>query len=152
VRGSSGAAGPLVPRRLRRLSVIVKFQVGTAERACMIDVTPQVRQAVRDSGVRVGVCTVYVPHTTAGILVNEGADPAVAQDVVSHLDRAVPWGAAYQHVEGNSAAHIKAAIVGHSATIFVEDSDLALGTWQAVFLCEYDGPRQREVWVKVVSD
>ncbi len=132
--------------------MIVKFQVGTAERACMIDVTPRVRRAVKDSGVRAGVCTVYIPHTTAGVLVNEGADPAVAQDLVAHFDRAVPWGAAYQHREGNSASHIKAAIVGHAATVLVEDGDLALGTWQAIFLCEFDGPRQREVWVKVVSD
>lgn len=132
--------------------MIVKFQVGTAERACMIDVTPQVRRAVQDSGVRAGVCSVYIPHTTAGVIVTEGADPAVVQDVASHFDRVVPWGGAYQHSEGNSAAHIKAAIVGHAATVFVENGDLALGTWQAIFLCEFDGPRQREVWVKVVSD
>ncbi|HEX8959653.1 MAG TPA: secondary thiamine-phosphate synthase enzyme YjbQ [Solirubrobacterales bacterium] len=132
--------------------MIVKFQVGTAERACMIDVTPQVRRAIKDSGVRAGVCNVFVPHTTAGVIVNEGADPAVVDDLVGHFERAVPWGAAYQHREGNSASHIKAAILGQAATVFVEDGDLALGTWQAIFLCEFDGPRQREVWVKVVSD
>ena len=132
--------------------MIVKLQVGTAERACMIDITPKVRRAVQNSGVRAGVCHVFVPHTTAGIMVNEGADPAVAQDLVSHLDRAVPWGAAYQHAEGNSAAHIKAALVGNDAAVFVEDGDLALGTWQGIFFCEFDGPREREVWVKVVAD
>ena len=132
--------------------MISKFQVGTAERACMIDVTSRVRRAVQESGVREGICHVYIPHTTAGVLVNEGADPAVALDLVAHLDRAVPWGAAYQHREGNSASHIKAALVGTSATVFVENGNLALGTWQAIFLCEFDGPRQREVWVKVVSD
>jgi secondary thiamine-phosphate synthase enzyme len=142
---------PLGGSCLRRLSVIVKFQVGTAERACMIDVTSRVRHAVQESGVREGICHVYIPHTTAGVIVNEGADPAVSQDLVAHFDRVVPWGAAYQHREGNSASHIKAAILGHAATVFVEGGDLALGTWQAIFLCEYDGPRQREVWVKVVA-
>ena len=129
--------------------MIVKLKISTRERACMIDVTDQVRRIVHDGGVREGVCHVFVPHTTAGVVVNEGADPAVVQDLVGHFDRAVPWGAAYQHGEGNSAAHIKAALVGHAATILVEAGDLALGTWQAIFFCEFDGPRQREVWVKV---
>lgn len=130
----------------------VRFGVSTGDRACLVDVTEQVRGIVRATGVSAGICHVYVPHTTAGITVNEGADPAVAQDIVGHLDRDVPWGAAYQHFEGNSAAHIKAVLVGHAATVFVEEGDLALGTWQAIFLCEFDGPRQREVWVKVVAD
>ena len=132
--------------------MIVKFQVGTTERACMIDITQRVRRAVQESGVREGVCQVYVPHTTAGIIVNEGADPAVVQDILAQLDRFVPWGGNYQHREGNSAAHIKAALVGHAATVFVDEGALALGTWQAIFFCDFDGPRQREVWVKVVAD
>jgi secondary thiamine-phosphate synthase enzyme len=132
--------------------MIVKFEVGTSERACMVDVTERVRRIARDAGVREGVCQVYVPHTTAGVAVNEGADPAVVQDILSHLNKSVPWGAAYQHGEGNSAAHIKAALVGNAATLFVAGGDLALGTWQAIFLCEFDGPRLREVWVKLVPD
>jgi len=129
--------------------MIVKFHVSTHERACMVDVTDQVRRIVNDGGVREGVCHVYVPHTTAGVIVNEGADPAVVQDILAQLDRFIPWGGNYEHREGNSAAHIKAALVGHAATILVEAGDLALGTWQAIFFCEFDGPRQREVWVKV---
>jgi secondary thiamine-phosphate synthase enzyme len=131
--------------------MIVRFRVSTGQRAGMVDVTSQVRRAVAEIGVREGVCTVYVPHTTAGIAVNEGADPAVVQDILAQLDRFVPWGGNYQHSEGNSAAHIKSALVGHAATVFVEAGDLALGTWQGIFLCEFDGPREREVWVKVVA-
>ena len=132
--------------------MIVKFGVETTERACMIDVTEQVRRIVAESGVAAGVCHVYSPHTTAAIVVNEGADPAVVRDIVVHLDKTVPWGAAYQHREGNAASHIKAALAGHVATTFVESGDLLLGRWQSIFFCEFDGPKSREVWVKVVSD
>jgi secondary thiamine-phosphate synthase enzyme len=126
-----------------------RLKVRTSERACFVDVTPQIRELVAASGVGSGTCQVFVPHTTASVSVNEGSDPHVVRDLLAHLDKLVPWGAAYQHREGNSAAHIKAALIGNSATVFVEDRDLALGTWQAIFLCEFDGPREREVWVRI---
>jgi secondary thiamine-phosphate synthase enzyme len=129
--------------------MFTRFSVETAERAAMVRITEEVRRVVRASGVSSGVCHVYVPHTTAAVAVNEGDDPAVVRDVLTHLDKSVPWGASYEHREGNSAAHVKAALVGHAATVFVENGDLALGTWQAIFFCEFDGPRRREVWVKV---
>jgi secondary thiamine-phosphate synthase enzyme len=132
--------------------MIEKFGVATAERAAMVKITEEVRRIVRASGVSSGACQVYVPHTTAAVAVNEGDDPAVVRDILAHLDKTVPWGASYEHAEGNSAAHIKAALVGHAATVLVEGGDLALGTWQAIFFCEFDGPREREVWVKVTAD
>jgi len=130
---------------------MTRLRVHTSERSCMIDITPQVRRVVDASGVQSGICLVYVPHTTAGVTVNEGADPAVVEDILTHLEKLVPRGAAYRHEEGNSAAHIKATLVGQSAEILVESRQLVLGTWQAIFLCEFDGPREREVLVKVVS-
>lgn len=129
--------------------MITRLKVRTSERASFVDLTPQIRKVVAASDVKSGSCTVFVPHTTASVTVNEGTDPNVVRDLITHLDKLVPWGAAYQHREGNSAAHIKATLVGNSATLFVEDGDLMLGTWQSVFLCEFDGPREREVWVKV---
>ncbi len=107
---------------------------------------------VQDSGVHTGVCHLYVPHTTAGIIVNEGADPDVARDIEAALDRLVPKSAAYQHAEGNSDSHIKSALVGSSATVFIAGGRLELGRWQGVFFCEFDGPRERTLRIKIVPD
>lgn len=131
--------------------MVEKFTVNTAVRMKMVDVTEQVRDAVKKSGVRSGICYIQVPHTSAAVVVNEGHDPAVAGDLMNHLDKLVPWGAAYEHQTGNSAAHIKASLVGPTAEVFVEDGDLLLGSFQGVFLCEFDGPRERELWVKVLG-
>jgi secondary thiamine-phosphate synthase enzyme len=125
------------------------FTLRTTTRSEMLDITQQVRVAVRASRVREGVCHVYVPHTTAGVTINEGADPDVRRDVLADLDRLIPWAGDFAHAEGNSAAHIKAILVGSSVQVPVEDGELQLGTWQAIFLCEFDGPREREVWTKV---
>jgi len=127
------------------------FDVPTSSRAQMVDITGKVREAVRRSGISEGVCVVYVPHTTAGITVNENADPAVAQDILEQLGRLVPQGR-YRHREGNADSHIKAGLMGFSLTLIVRGGDLALGTWQGVFLCEFDGPRRRKVWIKVMAD
>lgn len=127
----------------------VSFGVRTTRRLEMVDVTRHVQEAVVASGVTNGMCTVYVPHTTAGVTVNEGADPDVAADILDALERIVPSGASYRHAEGNAAAHIKASIVGSSAQIPVGSGRLTLGTWQAVFFCEFDGPRSRTVRVEV---
>ncbi|MCX7916122.1 MAG: secondary thiamine-phosphate synthase enzyme YjbQ, partial [Verrucomicrobiae bacterium] len=116
----------------------------------LVDITRQVQEGVRQSGCREGVCVVYVPHTTAGITVQEHADPDVVRDLVYVLDRLVPWNdPKYRHTEGNTAAHVKSALVGHSAHLLVRDSRLQLGTWQGIFFCEFDGPRTRHVWVRV---
>lgn len=127
-----------------------EFEVSTGTRAQLVDITSRVREVVRGSGVREGICQVYIPHTTAGVTVNEAADPDVAADILEHLERLVPRGR-YRHREGNADAHIKASLVGFSAALPVFGGDLALGTWQGVFLCEFDGPRRRRVWVTVLG-
>lgn len=125
-----------------------KLQLQTDRRSQFLDITEQIRQAVRELGVTRGAVTVYVPHTTAGVTINEHADPEVARDVIGVLDRLVPWeDPAYRHDEGNTAAHVKAILTGSSARVLVEDGRLQLGTWQGVFFCEFDGPRTREVWI-----
>lgn len=115
----------------------------------MEDITAQVEKAVRDSGVREGLACVYVPHTTAAVTINEVADPDVRQDILAKLDDLVPWYGRYRHTEGNAAAHIKATLVGSSVTLPVQDGRLMLGTWQGIYLCEFDGPRQRRVLIRV---
>jgi secondary thiamine-phosphate synthase enzyme len=117
-----------------------------------LDVTDRVNDAVSQSGVEEGICVVYAAHTTAGITINEHADPDVAADILTRLDAMVPPQVNYKHAEGNSAAHIKATLVGASVTVAVQYGELALGTWQGIFFCEFDGPRNREVIVKVISD
>ena len=116
----------------------------------MIDLTDRVAAAVGASGVRDGLVTVFVPHTTAGVTINENADPDVVHDMLAALDRAVPWRQEfYQHSEGNSAAHVKSSLVGCSAQVLVRDGKLVLGTWQAVYFCEFDGPRSRRAVIAV---
>jgi secondary thiamine-phosphate synthase enzyme len=115
----------------------------------MVDVTARVQQIVSRSGVREGVCYVFIPHTTAGLTINENADPSVQSDILKELDKVVPWRDGYDHMEGNSAAHIKASMMGFSHLILVSDGRLRLGTWQGIYVAEFDGPRSRKVWVKV---
>lgn len=127
------------------------FEVKTSRRSQLVDITEGVGEAVERSGVREGVCHVFIPHTTAGVTVNEGADPDVAADIAAHLAEMVPKEAAFEHEEGNSDSHIKTVLVGPSCTVPVRDGRLGLGTWQALFLCEWDGPRTRRVEVGVSS-
>ncbi|MFA5809932.1 MAG: secondary thiamine-phosphate synthase enzyme YjbQ [Thermoleophilia bacterium] len=129
-----------------------EFRVSTGSRSELVDITAEVRQAVSDSGVVDGVCIVFVPHTTAAVTINEGADPAVKLDMVAGLDKAIPWNDGYSHAEGNSAAHIKTSLVGSSETVLVSGGQLVLGTWQTIYFCEFDGPRTRNVLVKVIAD
>ena len=125
-----------------------KLSVATRSRSQMVDITAAVQAAVHELKIREGAVLVYVPHTTAGVTINEHADPDVARDMTMMLDRIVPWeDPAYRHGEGNSAAHIKASMMGSSARVSVDQGKLRLGTWQGIFFCEFDGPRQREVWV-----
>jgi secondary thiamine-phosphate synthase enzyme len=117
----------------------------------MIDVTPQLRILLKESKIKRGICHVFIPHTTAAVTINENADPDVIRDIMLTLDRIVPLKGDYRHIEGNSAAHIKASMFGVSQTIFVEDGDFILGTWQSIFFCEFDGPRTRKIFVKFVG-
>lgn len=126
-----------------------KLTVPTQQHAQFINIDREINRIIRESGVKEGVCRLFVPHTTAGITINENADPDVVHDIIASLDRIVPWNAQYEHSEGNSAAHIKAAMMGFSQTVLVQNGALALGTWQSVFFCEFDGPRTRQVWVEV---
>ena len=128
------------------------LSVKTHRRTQFVDITREVEQAVRESAVKSAVCYVYVPHTTAGIAINEHADPDVASDVEGVFDRLIPHQGPYRHAEGNTDSHMKAILTGTSQTILIENGKLALGTWQGIFLCEFDGPRQRTVLIKIVSD
>lgn len=125
------------------------FSVKTETPSQLVDVTPTVRHIVRESGVVRGSCVVYVPHTTAGVTINENTDPNVKQDILDALERIVPAAGPWLHDEGNAHAHVKATLVGSSVTVFVEAGQLALGTWQSLFLCEFDGPRTRNLLVRV---
>jgi secondary thiamine-phosphate synthase enzyme len=130
---------------------MVSFDVTTHVRTELVDITGKVQDAVAQSRVSSGICLVYVPHTTAGVTVNESCDADVAADVTATLSKLVPHRAGYAHAEGNADAHVKAVLVGCSQVIPVEDGRLALGRWQGVFFCEFDGPRQRRVLVKVTN-
>ena len=121
--------------------------VSTSRHTQMIDITSQVQKAVSESGVRDGICTVFIPHTTAAVTINENADPDVVRDFTTEIDKIVPWDDGYHHFEGNSAAHLKSSMIGFSEQILVEDGRLVLGTWQGIYFCEYDGPRTRHVKV-----
>lgn len=127
-----------------------EFQIHTAQRSQMVDITAQVQSLVARSAVREGQVIVYVPHTTAGITINENADPDVVHDMLAQLDLMVPWRQPfYRHGEGNSAAHVKASMTGSSVTVLIQNARLALGTWQGIWFCEFDGPRTRQVWARV---
>lgn len=128
------------------------ISIKTASRTEFVNITSSVQKVVSESGVKSGICYVYVPHTTAGILINEGADPSVVEDILTALNKLVPHKAGYLHMEGNSDAHIKTSLVGTSQSIIIEEGKLLLGTWQAIFFCEFDGPRIREVSVKIMRD
>jgi secondary thiamine-phosphate synthase enzyme len=128
------------------------LSVKTDRRTQLVDVTGQVQKAVAASGVDTGICYVYVPHTTAAITINECADPDVAHDIEGALDRLIPKAGPYRHSEGNSDSHIKSVLVGASQIIHVQGGKLVLGRWQGVFFCEFDGPRERRLQVKVVAD
>ena len=115
-----------------------------------VEITEQVQRVVDESGVKEGVCICFVPHTTAGITINENADPDVVTDMIYALDRVVPWkDSHYRHGEGNTAAHVKSSMMGHSVHVLVRGGKLQFGTWQGIYLCEFDGPRTRKVWVSI---
>ena len=127
------------------------LDVKTGSRVELVDITDKVRGAVGKSGVKDGICHLFVPHTTAGIAINENADPSVKRDIVMESTKMVPFEDGYQHMEGNAAAHIKSVLFGPNLSLFVEGGNIVLGTWQGVFFCEFDGPRSRRVHLKVIE-
>ena len=127
------------------------FSVKTSTRFEMIDITRQIRDIIREADTGSGLCYVFVPHTTAAVTINENADPDVPSDIISILDRLIPLHGPYRHGEGNSAAHVKASLMVASETVLIENGQLVLGTWQSIFFCEFDGPRMRKVFVKVIA-
>lgn len=133
-------------------SLTRRLEIRTARHTELKNITAEVGRFIVESGCRSGICHVYVPHTTAGVIINEGDDPDVARDIETTFDRLIPHEGNYRHGEGNSDSHIKTALTGSSATVFIEGGRLALGRWQAIFFCEFDGPRRREVMLKIVPD
>ncbi len=127
------------------------IRVSTSKRSELIDITAQVQTAVTKSGIGDGICCVFSPHTTAGLTINENADPAVRRDIVNTLSNLIPESGDYTHSEGNSDSHIKSSLFGPGLSVIVEKGELRLGTWQGIYFCESDGPREREVWVKVLG-
>lgn len=132
--------------------MLQKIDIKTHSRVEFLEITSQVREVVWERGIKSGICVVYVPHTTAGVMINEHADPDVVDDITAQLEVIAPQRANYKHSEGNSAAHIKATLIGSSVTVIVQYGDLALGTWQGIFFGEFDGPRSRNVLVKVIAE
>ncbi|MDF1591001.1 MAG: secondary thiamine-phosphate synthase enzyme YjbQ [Desulfobacterales bacterium] len=128
-----------------KTSITVKTKAKTE----LIDITAEIQHLVRSQGVADGLCMLYVPHTTAAVTINESADPSVRSDILMVLNKIVPWEAGYRHLEGNSAAHVKATLVGASEMIAIESGSLQLGTWQGIFFCEFDGPRTRKLHVRL---
>jgi len=128
-----------------------RISLKTNSRVDLIDITDKVQAAVSKSKVKDGICFVFCPHTTAGLTINENADPSVRRDIVHTLNKLIPENAGYAHAEGNADSHIKSSLLGSSLTLFIEEGELAFGTWQGIYFCESDGPRSREVWVKITQ-
>ena len=126
------------------------ISIKTKTRAEMLDITDMVQKQINKSGISNGICVCYVPHTTAGITINEGADPAVCKDIIEKLDELIPRTYNYKHLEGNADSHIKSTIVGSSVTLIVDNGRIVIGTWQRIFFCEFDGPRTRKIHIKVI--
>ena len=130
--------------------MLKEITIKTNTQTQILDITAQVQKVVGESGITEGLCCVFIPHTTAGVTINENADPSVKQDIVMELNKVIPFNDNYSHLEGNSAAHIKASIIGSSVNIPVKNNNLLLGTWQGICFCEFDGPRQRRFYVKII--
>ena len=132
--------------------MLIRLNVTTSKHTQMINITEKVRAAVKESGVQDGICMVFIPHTTAAVTINENADPDVVRDFTMEINKIVPWEDGYYHMEGNSAAHLKSSMIGFSEQIIIDGGRLVLGTWQGIYFCEYDGPRSRTVYVKIIGE
>jgi secondary thiamine-phosphate synthase enzyme len=130
---------------------MLSFSLQTTKKEEFIDITVRVKNLIESLAVKNGLVSIFVPHTTCGLTINESADPDVKSDILLALRKAVPDNLAYAHLEGNSTAHIKASLVGSSVNLIIENGQLLLGTWQGIFLCEFDGPRTRKVWLKIIE-
>jgi len=128
-----------------------QFNVQSDNRTGIIDITHQVQSIINKSGIENGICYIFIPHTTACVTINENADPDVKADMLMEINKIIPFSDSYKHSEGNSAAHIKASILGNSETVFIQNGQLQLGTWQGIFFCEFDGPRNRKVWINLIT-
>jgi len=128
-----------------------KLNIRTSRRIELLDITREIQDIVFKSKIKDGLCIIFCPHTTAGLTINENADPSVRKDIMNTFNKIIPENLGYSHTEGNADSHIKSSLFGSSLTVFVEDGNLALGTWQGIYFCESDGPREREVWVKVIK-
>lgn len=129
--------------------MVKEILIQTNKRTEFIDITDKVQQIVIESGTKDGTVVVFIPHTTAGITINENADPDVQKDMIKQLNKTIPFEDSYAHIEGNSAAHIKASIMGFSETVIIHKGQLLLGTWQGIYFCEFDGPRKRKAYIKI---
>lgn len=130
---------------------MLTLSIQSSQRVEMIDITDDIQDAISRTDVVDGICTIYVPHTTSGLTINEGADPMVCKDIMDHLTQWAPHRGKYRHMEGNADAHIKVAALGSSQTVLINEGLLCLGRWQRIFLCEFDGPRTRNLWVKALG-
>jgi len=126
-----------------------EIEINTTDQVQFIDITNKIQKVVIEEEIKNGICTVFTPHTTAAVTINENADPDVSADMIKEINKIVPFSDYYRHFEGNSAAHIKSSMVGVSEIIFIENGNLKLGRWQGIYFCEFDGPRKRKVWIKI---
>jgi len=131
---------------------MIEINVRTNSQTEMIDITDLVQAVISENKIKSGICVVFTPHTTAAVTINENADPDVPHDIINALEKTLPRSVQYRHLEGNSPAHVKSSLVGVSELVLVENGRLMLGTWQAIFFCEFDGPRQRKIIVKLLPD
>lgn len=132
--------------------MLYHLQVSTHSNTEFIDITGEIQKFVSESKVKSGLCEIFIPHTTAAVTINENADPSVKRDILMELNKLIPFEDNYHHSEGNSAAHIKSSLLGCSLTVIIEENRLQLGTWQGIYFCEFDGPRSRKVWVKILKE
>ncbi len=131
--------------------MIEKLEIKTHKKVDLIDITSQIKKVIVKSGVQEGICIIFVPHTTAGVTINENADPDVIRDIIESINKIVPFDATYKHSEGNSPAHIKSSLFSPDRTVIIENGALSLGIWQGIYFCEFDGPRNRKLFVKVLG-
>ncbi|WP_129409494.1 secondary thiamine-phosphate synthase enzyme YjbQ [Marinitoga lauensis] len=132
--------------------MLKEFFISTSHRNEFIDITHVIRNFIKESKIKNGIAIIFVPHTTAGITINENADPSVKRDMKEFLNKLIPSESYFTHLEGNSDSHIKSTLVGPSLTVIIKDNDILLGTWQGIYFCEFDGPRQRKFFIKLISD
>ncbi|MCX7845492.1 MAG: secondary thiamine-phosphate synthase enzyme YjbQ [Dictyoglomaceae bacterium] len=129
-----------------------EFTVSTPSKTVLVDITEKIEDCIRKSNIKEGRCFIFIPHTTAGIIINENYDPSVVRDILNTLEKLIPWSMSYSHAEGNAPAHIKSTILGNQTVAFIQNGRLKLGTWQGIFLAEFDGPRVRKVWVDIMGE